>query len=164
MPESLPEGDPTALTLDEVSLSAEAAAVLEFTSDIGAKPSAGGLTYITSKEAYIRAGLSAVMAEHARIGSAKLMEDVEIQVEIYKTVAEHLPQIKHTYNSALPKIEAGNLIGTRGAFQMEWDILNQPRQFGFLCLESLIRSANMDGIPFDVVASELNKKLRIGYN
>jgi hypothetical protein len=130
---------------------------LEFTSDIGDKTRAGGLTYITSKEAYIWAGLSAFMAEWASIGSAKLMEDVEIQSEIYKTVAEHLQEIKYTY-MALPEIGINRAIGVGGTFQIEWDVLNQPKKFGFLCLDSLIRSANMGDMSFEGMASNVEQK------
>ena len=78
-----PDGVPMA---DEIALSPAAAAVLEFTSNIGETKRPGQLTYITSKDAYIWAGVAALVAQYATQGKAKLIEDVEIHAQLYNEI------------------------------------------------------------------------------
>lgn len=81
------------LIVDEISVDPAAAAMLEFTSDIGGTKKPGELTYITSKDAYIWAGVAALIAQYGNEGKAKISDDIEIGFELYKTIFNN---VKHT--------------------------------------------------------------------
>jgi hypothetical protein len=67
----------------DISLSAPAAAVLEFTSDIGGTRRPGELTYITSKDAYIWAGVATLLGQYISERKVEFLEDLDIQSKIY---------------------------------------------------------------------------------
>jgi len=67
-------------------VSPEAAAVLEFTSNIG-QAGHGELTYITSKFAYVWAGVAFAIAQHT-INAPRELRDVDLMSAIYRTVSE----------------------------------------------------------------------------
>jgi hypothetical protein len=75
--------------LQDVEISPAAAAVLEFTSDTGEPKRPGELTYITSKDAYVWAGLAAFLAEHPGVDIENRFRDVDIVAAIYRAVSAH---------------------------------------------------------------------------
>ena len=66
-----------------VSLSAEAVAVLEFTSDFS--PTNGELKYITSKDAFVWGGLASYIAKQCG-GVGRRIDDIELNSVIYSSV------------------------------------------------------------------------------
>jgi hypothetical protein len=95
------------LIASEVTISAEAAALLEFTSDTGSSRKSGQLTYITSKSAYVWAGVAASIARAQKLKDTRI-EDIDIHAAIYTTVAQRQRFVK--YNSELvPRIYDGKL-------------------------------------------------------
>jgi hypothetical protein len=87
---SEPEPVPMA---EEISLSPPAAAVLEFTSNIGEeKKGPAELTYITSKDAYIWAGVAVLIAQYAQKKRAKFVEK-EIHAQVHAKLCEAIKRI-----------------------------------------------------------------------
>jgi hypothetical protein len=93
------EGVPT---MDEIPLSPPAAAVLEFTSNIPQRKRPRELTYITSKDAYIWAGVAGLITEYAHFG--RVNPSVQIDAVLYRTIADTL--------RASPPRETLPLLGT----------------------------------------------------
>jgi hypothetical protein len=73
--------------LDEATTSPEAVALMEFTSDIKVKNQINDLSYITSKGAYIWAGVSVFIAKNMELSKQRL-EDITIHTAIYSSVNE----------------------------------------------------------------------------
>jgi hypothetical protein len=73
-------------TADGFPLSPPAAAILEFTSNVGQRKRPRELTYITSKDAYIWAGVAALITQYASEGRINFTEDVEIYTELYRII------------------------------------------------------------------------------
>lgn len=73
---------------DEVTISPEAAAILEFTTDVGSEKHPSELRYITSKDAYIWAGLAATLPSvHPDISS---LGDIDITTALFRAVSSHV--------------------------------------------------------------------------
>ena len=76
------------ISLDDMTLSAPAVAVLEFTSDIRGEKSFSELNYITSKDAYIWAGIAVLIAEVDNLAKTESVDDIEINSQLYQAVSE----------------------------------------------------------------------------
>ncbi len=74
------------LIVDEISVTPAAVAVLEFTSDIVGTKKPGELTYITSRDAYIWAGVAALIAQYMSEGKARFINDIEIHTRLYDVI------------------------------------------------------------------------------
>jgi hypothetical protein len=72
----------------EGGLSHAAAAVIEFTSNVGEVRARGELTYVTSKDAYAWATIATALAE-----ATPRIEDVSVETALFASIAEHRPAI-----------------------------------------------------------------------
>jgi hypothetical protein len=80
--------DKVSLAYEQVTIGPEAAALLEFTSDISSSQKRGELTYITSKGAYIWAGVALFIAITAQDKGIEI-EDINIHAAIYSAIARN---------------------------------------------------------------------------
>lgn len=162
-----PDGVPMA---DEIALSPAAAAVLEFTSNIGETKRPGQLTYITSKDAYIWAGVAALVAQYATQGKAKLIEDVEIHAQLYNEI----PALLRTFPPLpLPfflakQSEPENNLARRPSIQIPpFDILTKEIdriRLGTHLVSRFLNSLISPPISFEDVVNQVNKNIHQGYN
>src|SRR4051794_4926040 len=87
-------------SLDNWDVGGPAAAILELTSSVGALREPGELIYITSKDAFLWAGIAASLAETVTRGHR--LSDIEITSAIYRSVSENRIRAA-TSTKSLPK-------------------------------------------------------------
>jgi hypothetical protein len=123
-------------------MSPAAAAILEFTSDIGEIKKSGELTYITSKDAYIWAGISVWIAQLANLGlTTTSLDDVQIHAELYKAVAN---SVKKASTPKLPLLELSDILSE-----------SPTPQSGLLSLAIRTREYASEGIGLEILRTFL---------
>jgi hypothetical protein len=102
MAESEIRPDSVLLHSEETTISPQAVALLEFTSDFRVLSKRGQLAYITSKGAYIWAAAAVLIAQYSR----RRVDDLGIQTAIYTSVVRNIESVSHSNN--LPSFDHKN--------------------------------------------------------
>jgi hypothetical protein len=87
---------------EPTTIGPDAVAILEFTSDSDWKDHTGKINYVTSKSAYIWAGLSTIIARYTTQQSYNRIEDVTLHAAIYAAVAEQSSLSERTITDQPP--------------------------------------------------------------
>jgi hypothetical protein len=135
----------------DIEISPAAVCVLEFTSDIGETKRSGEMTYVTSKDAYVWAGLAAFVAEHPGPNNDNRFEDVDIFSALYYAVSlEHkdvietnnmIPRIIYHKNDAVFKIDQAPLKSRSSRARTPFSVVDRFYIGPIFCPYQLVQAA-----------------------
>jgi hypothetical protein len=151
-------------TSAQTTMSPEAVALLEFTSDTSSQRGIGDLAYITSKGAYIWGGVAVFIARSAQ---PSRVEDIAIHSAIYSAMARDdvFPSDKKTDESSLlPFMKVESRI--HDVTSLKYDVTNiQYRHYDRECvaiISAILRNLGL-GVSDRTCAEQINSYIKLRY-
>lgn len=150
------------------NLSADAVAVLEFTSNVGEAKRPLELTYILSKDSFIWAGFSALLAQQQKPFPTIDVDAADLHSKFYRIIAKEASTIyigtpSVVGNTVLPAIVPSHAPG-QPSHDLTLNSGEKNRYFqGMQVLKALLQEFYSDPLQYDAVANSINNSIVKGY-